>query len=46
MMPKTLYFCILIHNMHLEGTVSQMFDLGHSFYFMSKNGKLFVHFCN
>ena len=45
-MSATLYFCILIDNIHLEGTVSQIFNLGPSFYFMSKNGKLFVIFCN
>ena len=30
----------------LEGTVSQIFYLGPSFYFMTKNGKLFVFFEN
>ena len=30
----------------LEGTVSQIFYLGLSFYFMTKNGKLFVFFEN
>ena len=45
-MSPTLYFCILIDNIHSEGTVSQIFNLGPSFYFMSKNGKPFVIFCN
>ena len=31
-------------NIHLEGTVSQNFNLGPSFYFMSKNGKRFTIF--
>ena len=30
----------------LEGTVSQIFYLGLSFYFITKNGKLFVFFEN
>ena len=29
-----------VHNIHLEGTVSQMFYLGPSFDFMTKNGSL------
>ena len=29
------------HNTHREGTVSQIFDIGPSFDFMIKNGKLF-----
>ena len=33
-----------IENIHLEGTVSQIFDLGPSFIFMTKNGKIFYHF--
>ena len=33
-----------INNIHLEGTVSQIFDIGHSFIFMTKNGKNFNHF--
>ena len=37
-----------LHSLHipLEGTVSQIFDLGLGFYFMSKNGKHFVKFVN
>ena len=31
-------FCIVGHKVLLEGTVSQIFDLGLSFYFMLKNG--------
>ena len=33
-----------IHNIHLEGTVYQIFDIGHSFIFMTKNRKNFNHF--
>ena len=33
-----------IDNIHLEGTVSQNFDISPSFIFMSKNGKIFVIF--
>ena len=33
-------------NIALEGTVSQIFDLGPSFYFIWKNGKLLPHFSN
>ena len=29
------------HNTHREGTVSQIFDICHSFDFMIKNGELF-----
>ena len=29
---------------HLEGTVSQIFYLGPSFYFMTKKGKHFINF--
>ena len=32
----------LVHTIQMEGTVSQIFDIGHSFYFMIKNRKLFV----
>ena len=37
-----------LHSLHtpLEGTVSQIIDLGLGFYFMSKNGKHFVKFVN
>ena len=35
---STSRLCNLINNVYLEGTVSQIFDLGPSFYFMSKNG--------
>ena len=34
------------HTIHVEGSMSQNFDLGLSFIFMSKNGKLFVNFSN
>ena len=43
-MSATLYFCILIDNIHLEGTVSQIFNLGPSFYFMSKKGNFLSFF--
>ena len=35
--PGNLRVCIHVDNIHPEGTVSQMFDLGLSFNFMSKN---------
>ena len=41
---KDLKFCLLSLHIHLEGTVSQIFYLGLSFYFMSKNGKPFLKF--
>ena len=31
-------FCLYVGNIHVEGTVSQIFCLYPSFYFMSKNG--------
>ena len=37
-------FCQLSPDIHSEGTVSQILNLGLSFYFMSKNGKLFLKF--
>ena len=33
-----LRFWMHVANIHVEGTVSQIFDLGLSFCFMSKNG--------
>ena len=35
-----------LHSLHIysEGTVSQIFNLGLSSYFMSKNGKQFLKF--
>ena len=33
-----------IHNIHLEGTMSQNVDMGPSFIFMTKNGKNFNYF--
>ena len=33
-----------IANIHLEGIMSQNFDIGPSFIFMSKNGKIFFIF--
>ena len=32
-----LFFGDLVNNIHLEGTVSQKFDLSPSFHFMTKN---------
>ena len=36
----------VVHNILLEGSVSQNFELGLSFDFMTKNRKLFVIFSN
>ena len=33
-----LIFSMLVNNIHMEGTVSQIFILGIIFYFMTKNG--------
>ena len=35
---RIMIFCTGVDNTFLEGTVSQIFDLALSFYFMSKNG--------
>ena len=35
-------FLPFVDNTHMEGSVSQIFDIGPSFDFMIKNGKLFV----
>ena len=32
-----LKFWVHVANIHVEGTLSQIFNLGHSFCFMSKN---------
>ena len=32
---------VLVNNIHMERMVSQILILGPSFYFMTKNGKLF-----
>ena len=45
-MSLSLLLWYLIDNMHLEGTVSQIFYVGPSFNFMTKNGKHFAIFCN
>ena len=38
-------FHTLVNNINMEGTVSQIFDIGPSFIFMSKNGNIyFLHF--
>ena len=39
---KDFKFCLVSLHIHSEGTVSQIFNLGLSFYFMSKNGKHFL----
>ena len=41
---KDFKVCVLSLNIHSEGTVSQIFNLGLSCYFMSKNGKHFLNF--
>ena len=35
-------FSLVVDNTQMEGKVSQIFDIGPSFDFMIKNGKLFV----
>ena len=35
-------FLPVVNSTQIEGTVSQIFDIGPSFYFLIKNGKLFV----
>ena len=35
-------FLPFVDNTHMEGTISQIFDIGPSFDFMIKNGKPFV----
>ena len=39
-----LRFYTHVHNIHMEGTVSQIFDMGPSFISMTKNGKIFIIF--
>ena len=41
--PKMIFF-IACHDIHMEGSVSQIFDLGLSFFFMLKNGLLLAIF--
>ena len=41
---KDFKFCLLSPHTYFEGTVSQILDLGLSFYFMSKNGKHVLKF--
>ena len=43
---RNVQFCVAVDDIHLEGTVSQNFDLCLSFCFMSKNGQLFNYFSN
>ena len=38
----SMKFLPAVDNIQMEGTVSQNFDTGPSFYFMIKNGELFV----
>ena len=33
-----------VNNIHMEGALSQIFDIGPSFIFMSKNGKIWLIF--
>ena len=40
----SMTFLPLVDDTQMEGTVSQIFDKGPNFYFMIKNGKLFVIF--
>ena len=40
-----LKFSVFDQNILLEGSMSQRFDLDHSFHFMSKNGLLLEIFC-
>ena len=37
-------FCLVSLHTHLEGTMSHIFYLGHSCYFMAKNGKHYINF--
>ena len=39
-----MIFYTLVNNINMEGTLSQIFDIGPSFIFMSKNGKIWVTF--
>ena len=39
---KYFKFCLVSLHIHAEGIVSQIFNLGLGFYFMSKNGKHFL----
>ena len=41
-----LQICLFTLYTHLEGTVFQIFNLGLSFYFMTKIGKLLIYFAN
>ena len=41
---STMKSCMVGHKILLEGSVSQIFDLGFSFYFMSKKRVTFGHF--
>ena len=41
-----LKFCLHSLHIHSEGTVSQIFNIGLGFYFMSKNGKHLLKFAS
>ena len=41
-----LRFLVSVDDIYIEGTVSQNIVLSLSFYFMSKNGQLFIYFLN
>ena len=43
-MSLTLKLNDPVDNIHLEGTVSQIFDVGPTFYFMSKTGNFLPFF--
>ena len=43
-MSSALKLSELVDNIHLEGTMSQIFYLGPTFYFMSKKRETFHHF--
>ena len=42
---KVFKFCLHSLHIHSEGTVSQIFDIGLTFYFLSKKRKTFSKMC-
>ena len=42
--PADFKFCLIGLHTHSEGTMSQIFYLGHTFYFMTKTGTHYVNF--
>ena len=44
MANRDFNFCLYSLHVHSEGTVSQIFNIGLGFYFMSKNGKHLLKF--